>query len=95
MPHGSQVHAEGILLRSMRRGCLRKTFILYYINYTFGSIFYYCIYGCTFCVLLFNLVFYVFLLLCLCIPIVMFMYSYCYVKGKVTLLQARCGPEGG
>ena len=37
------------------------------------------VYGCTFCILLFNSVSYVLLLLYLCIVIVMFMYCYCYV----------------
>jgi len=34
--------------------------------------FYHCVYGCTFCILLFNSVSYIFLLLCLCILIVMY-----------------------
>jgi len=44
----------------------------------FGSIFYHCAYGYTFCIRLFKFVSYVFLLLYLCILIILFMYSYCY-----------------
>ena len=35
-------------------------------------LFYHCMYGCMFCVLLFSFVYYVFLLSCLCILIVMY-----------------------
>jgi hypothetical protein len=38
-------------------------------------LFYRCVYGCTFCILLFNSVSYVFLLLCLCILIVFMLCS--------------------
>ena len=38
--------------------------VLRLLSYSFGSIVYHCIYGCVFCVFLFNSVFYVFLLLC-------------------------------
>jgi len=47
-------------------------FIYHILLYSFGSILYHCIYGCMFCMLLFNF--------CkLCIFIAMFMYSYPYV----------------
>ena len=55
-----------------------------FFSYSFGSILYHCIYGCMFCVFLFNFVNYVFLLIY--ILIVMFMYSYCYVRSVLCTL---------
>jgi len=49
------------------------------LSYSFGSIFYHCIYGCMLRMLLFNFVYYAFLLLFSCILIVIFMNTYCYV----------------
>jgi hypothetical protein len=64
-------------------------FAYHILSCSFGSIFYHCIYGCVFCVPLFNFVNYVFLMLYLRIHIVMFIYSYCYVYELLLLCMFR------
>ena len=61
-----------MIYRSYEVCCLYVFFVYHILSYSFVSIFYHCMYGCTFCMRLFNFVIYVFLLVCLCILIVMY-----------------------
>ena len=51
--------------RSYEVYCLCGCLVYHVLSYSFGSILYRCIYGCVFCMLLFNFVHYVSLLLCI------------------------------
>ena len=44
--------------------CLFGCFIYHILSYSFGSILYHCIYGCMFCVLLFNFIIFFFFNVC-------------------------------
>ena len=73
---------------------LKPTFtytLFCFLPHSFDSIWYHCIYGCMFCMILFNFVSFVFLLLCLCILVAMFMYSYCHVYVFLLLCMFRSG----
>ena len=54
--------------------------------------FYHCIYGCVFCVLLFNFVHYVYLLLCLCVCIFIYVLFcvFCFIVSLCVLFVCKC-----
>ena len=52
--------------------CLCILIVMYILSHPFGSIVCSCIYGCKFCMLLFNFVCYISLFLCLCILVFMY-----------------------
>jgi len=70
------------IYRSYAVCCLHGCFVYHIPSHSFGF-FNHCIYGCMFCMVLFN--FYK-----LCIFIVMFMYSYCYVFSILYILFSSC-----
>jgi hypothetical protein len=59
--------------------CLYDSFIYHILPYAFGSILYHCMYGCMFCMLLFNFVNYVFLLLCILIVMYVLFWVFCFI----------------
>jgi hypothetical protein len=62
------------------------------LSYSLGSILHHLIYGCMFCMLLFNIVNYIFLLLCLCIIIVMYVLFcvFCLFVSFCVLFVCKC-----
>ena len=79
-------------VKNIRRGEISRFSVLFCIL-VLSCIILYSIYGCMFCIFLFNFVHYVPLLLCLCILIVMlcilifmFILSYCYVCSVLCIL---------
>ena len=73
-------------LDHMRFAAYKAVSLIIFRLHSFDSSMYHCIYGRTFCMLLFNFVNYVFLLLRLCNLIVIFMYCYCYVCSVLGIL---------
>ena len=87
---------SNIIRRYIRRSCevccCYDCSIYHILSYSSGSIFSHCIYGCMFCMFLFNFVYYAFLLLFLCILIVMYVRFriFCFILLLYVLFLCKC-----
>jgi len=70
----AMMHGQKNIKRAYKVCCLYGCFVYHIFSYSSGSILYYCIHGCMFCMLMFNSVNYVFFLLRLCTLIVTFIF---------------------
>ena len=79
--------------------CFYGCFVYHILSYSFRSIFYHFIYGCMFCMLLFQFVNYILFLLCIlivmCILIVIYityipLWVFCFIVLFCVLLVCKC-----
>ena len=85
-----------IIIRSyidhMKFATYMPCFVYHILSWSFGSILCRCIYGCMFCMLLYNFVNYIFLLPCLCSLIVMYasFWPFCFTVLFCVLFVCKC-----
>ena len=78
------------IYRSYEFCCLYGCFVYHILSYFFGSVLYNCIYGCMFCMLLFNFLNYVFLLFRIIIVIYVPFCVFCFIVLFCVLSVRKC-----